>query len=76
MYNTGKLLKFSCIIDFEHGDTYSCAFSQIQTTFTSSCELENFFAGSLTQWLDAYYSSVGGQRGEVCVLCALHCRNL
>lgn len=40
------------------------------------CELENFFTGSLTQWLDAYYSSVGGQSGEVCVLCFFRCRNL
>lgn len=37
-------------------------------------ELENFFNGTLSHWLDAYYFSPGGQSGVVSILCSFCCR--
>ena len=38
-------------------------------------ELENFFNGTLSHWLDAYYFSPGGQSGVVSILCSFCCRS-
>lgn len=38
-------------------------------------ELENFFNGTLSHWLDACYFSPGGHSAMISILCSFCCRS-